>query len=160
MHKRSFDRTYEPDIDREINISYGKYAIYIYGFDSCDCIEDETLSIRDPQTCIQNKSNLYGYFKDTTKKHDNIKPFVINNELQLLAPDNSFKLDFKIEQTKERINEDNMVINKDYKIILNIYEKGISHSKYLNIIYPVFNWVKEPIDSIVMVSTNGWEYQN
>jgi len=159
-----FKRKPSNNIDRVISFSYENYDIVIYGIEKCDCINDNEVSLNQPQSCLLNNSRVFGYFKNGEYQNSQIIPFVLDRQFQLLSPDKKFKLHFEIEETKEGIENhqyQNMMINTEYRINTIItYPKKKAHP----IVLMLADLVRytNPINFITAVydaKNEKWEYK-
>ena len=159
----------KPNSPRVITQKFKGYNISIFAMKVCgDCVNDSSLSILDQRSCLMNRSSIFGYFEQCKKrKLDNNQvtpncvkiPFVISDNLQVISPDRSFKLQINpyVIKTKIKGEKYNPIINKYYVEMIITYpdRKPLPYAKWIG---TALLFILDPLKSTLRYFTEKWFY--
>lgn len=155
-------------LEKTIMHNFRDYNIGIFAIKTCDdCIDENSLSILDEKTCLMNKTSIFGYFEncsvEISRNYDEYTclrtPFVVSDNIEIISPDKTFKIELKPFVVKTKIKGDkyNPIINKYYVELIITYPdwKPLPYAKWMGV---GLLFVLDPLKSILKYFTDYWLY--
>ena len=169
---RNMEVHYYPQ-SKKLNVlehKFRDYKIAIFGIKACtSCIDDNSISLLSPKTCQMNSTSIFGFFEKCKSSYDEYNrktdscikyPFVLSDNVQVVSPDNSFKLTIKPYVTKNRIKGErfNPVINL-YSVDLVIDYPDYKPLPYIKWIGSLLLFILDPLKSVLKYFMDNWFYK-